>query len=458
MEARQSENILRSGLVVSAVLFLLVAGLIHLLIGPTHWAHAPAHGLFFAIAGLAELVWAVAFWRRPSIRLVQLGTVLASGLIALWAITRLVPAPFTGAPEAVDTYGLLCKLAEGLAVGALVALSLHRPGFGSQRRAGWGGIAPWLILGAAGGLLTYQVAIAAEPVFPGLTATGGMHSHGRDTLSHGHGEAQVPAETDTQERAEDSHEHESAPVPEGTQTPEQAELNQAHEATQGQNDREKPSRLPTASSPGGEAPTGEGLRQNTPPAAAGSPRPVTFQGSGEQSTETFELRPGLAEFHYEHPADTPFAIFLLDTEGYHLAMLANATTAVTGAQVFGITEAGLYRLHVIAKDDWTARVSQPAAADLEARATGIIPLRGDRPSVAEPMRLKVGPLRVAWRHQGALGFEVVLWGAGGVRAVGIVSANGKTEGEKTIMVPADGVYVLNVLADGPWTLSLTARE
>jgi hypothetical protein len=46
---------------------IALAGLVHLLIVPAHYAHAPAHGIFFALAGIVQITWAVAFWRRPSV-------------------------------------------------------------------------------------------------------------------------------------------------------------------------------------------------------------------------------------------------------------------------------------------------------------------------------------------------------------------------------------------------------
>jgi hypothetical protein len=38
-------------------LLIGLAGLIHLVITPQHWAHAPAHGILFVIVGVVELIW-----------------------------------------------------------------------------------------------------------------------------------------------------------------------------------------------------------------------------------------------------------------------------------------------------------------------------------------------------------------------------------------------------------------
>ena len=53
------------------------AGIIHFIVAPEHWEHAPAHGLFFIVVGVIELVWAVAIVWRPTLRLMQTGALLA---------------------------------------------------------------------------------------------------------------------------------------------------------------------------------------------------------------------------------------------------------------------------------------------------------------------------------------------------------------------------------------------
>lgn len=160
-----------------AVLFIGLAGVIHLIVVPEHWGHAPAHGLFFAFAGVAQIVWSVAAWRWPSIRLYQLGMVGAGVLVVLWAITRFAPAPFGHGPEAVDGFGVLCKISEGL--GAVVLAVLVFQGMASQagRPAAWRLTTLLVVAALAGGLLTYGVARAAEPLAPWLGAPAETHDH-----------------------------------------------------------------------------------------------------------------------------------------------------------------------------------------------------------------------------------------------------------------------------------------
>lgn len=188
-----------------AALLIGLAGLIHLVITPQHWAHSPAHGLLFAVVGVVEVVWAVMAWRRPSARLYSVGLVLAVGLVVLWTITRILPAPFGhGGPEPVEPYGIVCKLAETLGaivLGVLVFGQIAATNASAARRA----VALWVIAAVVLGFATYGVARAAEPFLPALGAPAEhQHEHEESTSEHQHEEA-TPAHE--HEEATPTHEH-----------------------------------------------------------------------------------------------------------------------------------------------------------------------------------------------------------------------------------------------------------
>jgi hypothetical protein len=149
------------------IIMIALAGLVHLLIAPAHYAHAPAHGLFFAVAGLVQCGWAVAFWRWPSLALYRVGLAISGGLIVLWLLTLALPAPFGGHAEAIDASALVCKASELSGLISLVALALMGPtAFGPRsatRRVGEA-----LALSLIVGLIIFGAGKAAEPLFPGL--------------------------------------------------------------------------------------------------------------------------------------------------------------------------------------------------------------------------------------------------------------------------------------------------
>ncbi len=147
-----------------------LAGVIHLWIIPEHWEHSPAHAIFFLLVGVAQIVWSVAVWRRPSTRLYYIGAGMAGWLIVLYGITRSLPAPFGHGPEEIDTIGIVTKLFEGLGMIVLVILIFQDLNFRIGRSVARKAIALILLISFLAGFLTYGVALATEPIFPGLSA------------------------------------------------------------------------------------------------------------------------------------------------------------------------------------------------------------------------------------------------------------------------------------------------
>jgi len=150
------------------VIAIILAGLIHLAVAPEHYAHAPAHGLFFVLAGVAEILWALAFWRRPTPRRYHLGLALAGGLIVLWAITRVLPAPFGHGPEPVNASGLVCKISELIGVLSLVMLAAQGQLIGASSQPPLRAAGEALALALVVGLISYGAGYAATPLLPTL--------------------------------------------------------------------------------------------------------------------------------------------------------------------------------------------------------------------------------------------------------------------------------------------------
>lgn len=160
-----------------AAIALALAGLLHLVIAPTHWEHAPAHGLFFVISGLAEIAWAIAFIRRPGLKLSIAGLVMAVGLVVLWAISRIWPAPFGHGPEEIDPYGLICKLTEAVGVLTLALILFQSYLTSSSNSVAWRTLLGVMLVSLLLGWLSYGVARASEPFLPTLAATPNLDYH-----------------------------------------------------------------------------------------------------------------------------------------------------------------------------------------------------------------------------------------------------------------------------------------
>ncbi|HLD93153.1 MAG TPA: hypothetical protein VI703_03015 [Anaerolineales bacterium] len=166
---------------VVASIAIAIAGYIHIYLAPQHYAHAPAHGIFFAVAGLAEIAWAVGFLRWPSRPFYYAGLAMAGGLVALWVVTRYLPAPFGHEVGAIDAGGIASKLGEMVGILALVALATQGRILGLAKQSFGRLLATAVLLGAAAGVVTYGVSRAVEPLFPFLAeAENGepAHEHG----------------------------------------------------------------------------------------------------------------------------------------------------------------------------------------------------------------------------------------------------------------------------------------
>jgi hypothetical protein len=136
-----------------AAVALGAAGGIHLALVGQHAQESLASGVFFAAAGVAELLLAVALWRTPGSRRTALAAgVVVGGLLVLYAVSRLWSISAFGGQEAVDALGLLTKLLE-LAGAALAAAAAGPWSFRP--------IGPRLLVGAT----ALALALAARGVF-----------------------------------------------------------------------------------------------------------------------------------------------------------------------------------------------------------------------------------------------------------------------------------------------------
>ena len=110
-----------------AIMGLAISGAVHLFIAPSQGSHAFAHVIFFSVLGAAQLTWAIAFWRAPSVGralLAWIGIALSAGMISLWMLTQLA-SPFELEPHAIDGTLLTAKGFEFLAFMGLTAYLGH---------------------------------------------------------------------------------------------------------------------------------------------------------------------------------------------------------------------------------------------------------------------------------------------------------------------------------------------
>ncbi len=76
------------------------SGAIHVAFAPEHFGESWRHGLFFALAGLAQIAWAGAVVARPSRRVIVAG-VAQIGIVGVWVVSRTIGIPIGSPAEGV---------------------------------------------------------------------------------------------------------------------------------------------------------------------------------------------------------------------------------------------------------------------------------------------------------------------------------------------------------------------
>lgn len=141
-------------------LSMLISASIHIWIVPLHLPHAIAHGLLFLILGTLQIIWSFIFLRRPSVNLAQWGIYLAGSSIALWIITRFLPAPFGHGAEPITIIGVVTKIVEALAILFLFIWLRKEASLKKRIKV--------IIISAVIGSFLYGAGKISEPYLPGL--------------------------------------------------------------------------------------------------------------------------------------------------------------------------------------------------------------------------------------------------------------------------------------------------
>ena len=102
------------------VLLAFGAGIIHILLGPTHYTQVGVeHGIFFFAIGTYQIMFGLLYF--ISKRLTNITIVILIGSIILYTITRIegITKPFV-APEGIDATGMVTKIIEVSLVAVLI--------------------------------------------------------------------------------------------------------------------------------------------------------------------------------------------------------------------------------------------------------------------------------------------------------------------------------------------------
>ncbi len=184
------------------------------------------------------------------------------------------------------------------------------------------------------------------------------------------------------------------------------------------------------------------------------PAPIELSGNGQTATDTFDLGSGLTIFRMSYQGERNFIVNLLGEPGPQASgvLIANSIGSFEGSHA-AKTTAGEHLLDVQANGPWTITVEQPRPTS--APKTGNYVYSAGK-TATDFFDLGKGLKRFAMTHEGDRNFTVWLLDKNGTQVPGGLLANeiGRYEGSRAIQVPKDDIYLLQVEADGIWSVEV----
>jgi hypothetical protein len=179
-----------------------------------------------------------------------------------------------------------------------------------------------------------------------------------------------------------------------------------------------------------------------------------LSGSGNQPSVPFTLKAGLALLQGVRADEGGyFYIDLVNPAGEKIATPASGSGPLDLSYAVMIPADGTYALQVQSEGGWTVNVSQPKAAyappPAEQRFSG-------RFSQATPLfSLKAGAVTFhAASANNKEVFRMNVLNQNGEWVADIANTTGPADITEAGEVPADGIYVVQVISDGDWTLEI----
>ena len=178
---------------------------------------------------------------------------------------------------------------------------------------------------------------------------------------------------------------------------------------------------------------------------------ATFRGTGDQLLDPITVHTGLLVLGATARGDAHFAVEVRGPdENGPRELLVNTLGFYAGGRVMPV-KAGSYRIQIESSGEWELFVEQPVAQDamappIERDGTGDLALG--------PFLLPTRPILATVTHRGASNVMVSLLAVDGAHRSLLANEIGEYHGATRICLTQDGMYFVDVRADGDWTLSI----
>ena len=191
------------------------------------------------------------------------------------------------------------------------------------------------------------------------------------------------------------------------------------------------------------------------PVATPSPMPtpvtLSFSGQGHRAISSIQLDTGLTIITLTHTGSANFVVWLRDSNGDDVDLLVNEIGPFNGSTALGIATSGNYALDIDADGAWTIKIEQ-----LKPTSAPGVPhtFTGTGPEASPLFWLDDALTTFDMSHDGSSNFAIWLLDSNGDPVDLLVNEIGDFDGSTAVGVPAAGVYILDVEADGDWTVSV----
>ncbi|HEX2150097.1 MAG TPA: hypothetical protein VHI31_08015 [Actinomycetota bacterium] len=174
-----------------------------------------------------------------------------------------------------------------------------------------------------------------------------------------------------------------------------------------------------------------------------------FEGQGSKK-QTFKAGGGLTVFTLTHEGSQNFVVQY--GSGDSQSLLVNEIGNFEGSKAVGLP-VGDYTLDIATRGRWSVKIDQsvPTEAPLPPKK-----LEGTGAAASDFFSLKAGPARFRLTYNGSSLFAPQLINAADGTVITLL-ANELSDfrGEKTVEIFADGIYLVDVTAGGPWTIDVS---
>jgi hypothetical protein len=174
-----------------------------------------------------------------------------------------------------------------------------------------------------------------------------------------------------------------------------------------------------------------------------------FTGSGTTVVGPFTLEKGLSVACSTPGATSSnFIVWLVDSGGNEIELLANEIGQVACSKAMNIATTGSYYLNVTSDTSWAITIQQPR--QLAAPATRSF--GGDGQAASALFSLSKTAYKFTWSNSASSNFIVWLLDRNGNMVDLIANEIGSSSGSVLVGAPAGSQYILDVYADGPWSV------